>query len=126
MTNYYIKRPIPIEAVQWDEYGDHPEVELYSWKFREAFCGQCDKSYLHHGWLNTPEGKMIVCPSDYIIKGLKGEHYPCKEDIFHKTYLQLKDGDMVECDYCNGKRTTSGTAPCCDCGGTGFKEWDTP
>ena len=34
----------------------------------------------------TLEGDMVAVPSDYIIKGVAGEFYPCKEDIFHKTY----------------------------------------
>jgi len=36
--------------------------------------------------INTLEGKHTVNPNDYIIKGVKGELYPCKKDIFHLTY----------------------------------------
>jgi hypothetical protein len=32
------------------------------------------------------EGKHVVCPGDYIIKGIKGEYYPCKPDVFEDTY----------------------------------------
>ena len=38
-----------------------------------------------HGWIDTLEGGHIVCPADWIITGVKGEHYPCKPDIFEAT-----------------------------------------
>jgi hypothetical protein len=39
-----------------------------------------------HGWIDTLEGGHNVCPGDWIITGVKGEHYPCKPDIFAATY----------------------------------------
>ena len=42
--------------------------------------------YAKHGWIDTLEGGHIVCPGDWIITGVKGEHYPCKPDIFEMTY----------------------------------------
>lgn len=39
-----------------------------------------------HGWIDTLEGGHIVCPGDWIITGVNGERYPCKPDIFAKTY----------------------------------------
>ena len=42
--------------------------------------------------INTLEGVMIGKGGDYIIKGVNGEIYPCKPDIFHKTY-ELLEGD---------------------------------
>jgi hypothetical protein len=39
-----------------------------------------------HGWIDTREGGHIVCPGDWIITGVEGEHYPCKRSIFEKTY----------------------------------------
>ena len=36
--------------------------------------------------VETLEGDMNAIPGDYIIRGLKGEYYPCKEDIFHMSY----------------------------------------
>ena len=38
------------------------------------------------GWIETLEGKMRVSENDFIIKGVNGEFYPCKPDIFAKTY----------------------------------------
>jgi hypothetical protein len=50
-----------------------------------------------HGWIDTLEGSHIVCPGDWIITGVQGEHYPCKPDIFEATY----DPAVVVCIDCN-------------------------
>lgn len=42
--------------------------------------------------IHTLEGNMIADPGDYIVTGIKGEKYPCKPDIFHKTYDLLEQG----------------------------------
>jgi hypothetical protein len=49
-------------------------------------CGHCGKIMNDHGWIDTLEGVHTVCPGDWIITGVKGEHYPCKPDIFSMTY----------------------------------------
>ena len=66
------KRPIVIEAFQYN-----PE-ETYE-----------DVSRLindENGYIDTLEGTMTVSPNDWIITGIEGEKYPCKPDIFRKTY----------------------------------------
>ena len=67
----YRKKPVVIEATQWFKMGDHPEVKL-----------------VHEGEhaIKTLEGYMQVTAGDFIITGVKGEHYPCKPDIFALTY----------------------------------------
>ena len=67
----YRKKPVVIEATQWCKMGDHPAV------------GQNGAT---KGIIQTLEGPMTVTPGDYIITGVKGEHYPCKPDIFEMTY----------------------------------------
>lgn len=52
----------------------------------ESTCKHCGLTMHVHGWIDTLEGGHIVCPSDWIITGINGEHYPCKTDIFDKTY----------------------------------------
>lgn len=85
----YKKKPIVIEATQWFRSGDHPVVvECNSWGDR--VCEACGHPSSAHGWCHTLEGNHIVCPGDWIITGIKGEHYPCKPDIFEATY------DLVE------------------------------
>jgi len=72
----YRKKPLVIEATQWFKHGDHPEVRKSEvLPERET-----------HGLISTLEGPLLVCPGDWIITGVNGEHYPCKPDIFEKTY----------------------------------------
>ena len=52
----------------------------------DTVCKHCGKAMHEHGWIDTLEGGHIVCPGDWIIKGVNGEFYPCKPDIFVKTY----------------------------------------
>ena len=66
------KKPVVIQATQWFKHGDHPAV----WKCHEP----------HLGVIHTLEGDHTVTPGDWIITGVKGEHYPCKPEIFEMTY----------------------------------------
>ncbi len=43
--------------------------------------------------IRTPEGDMDASLGGYVIKGVKGELYPCKPDIFGRTYEEARDGD---------------------------------
>lgn len=52
----------------------------------QTACKHCGNTMHNHGWIDTLEGGHIVCPGDWIITGVKGEHYPCKPDIFEMTY----------------------------------------
>lgn len=55
------------------------------------FCAYCNTMFHDHGWIDTLEGGHIVCPGDWIITGVHGEHYPCKPDIFEKTYEKIEE-----------------------------------
>ena len=83
----YRKRPVIVEATQWFKLGDHPAVD------RSIGLRKCDSchSFSVHGSIPTLEGRHIVCPGDYIITGVQGEHYPCKPDIFRETYEEMED-----------------------------------
>ncbi|HQU12563.1 MAG TPA: hypothetical protein PLV07_13380 [Acidiphilium sp.] len=64
-------------------------------------CLHCGRIMHEHGWIDTLEGGHIVCPGDWIITGVNGEHYPCKPDIFTQTYEDaakalLDEGALVE------------------------------
>ncbi len=100
------KRPVVVDATQWWRNGDHPldyasdasghrrahghegEVVRYfrSGDEDDAPCAKCGQNHFVHGWIDTLDGGHIVCPGDWIITGVNGEHYPCKPDIFAKTY----------------------------------------
>ena len=51
-----------------------------------------DRSLVINGelYMETLEGKMKANIGDYIIKGVKGEFYPCKPDVFHKKYEKIE------------------------------------
>ncbi len=74
----YRKKPVVIEAIQLTEENVDLLVE---------FCGGKIKSHFLVGVvIETLEGDMLANKGDYIIKGVKGEFYPCKPDIFEMTY----------------------------------------
>ena len=106
----YKKRPVVVEATQWLKNGDHPkdnsqpisqedpslsEGELVRY-FRDPSinsayrCHHCERVMRDHGWIETlesgPDGGHVVCPGDWIITGVQGEKYPCKDEIFRLTY----------------------------------------
>lgn len=83
----YRKKPVEIEAVQ---YRGNNFIELLKFAGAAArFTGGYER---HELILHTPEGDMHASVGDYIIKGVGGEFYPCKPDIFKKTYEKV-DGD---------------------------------
>jgi hypothetical protein len=72
----YRKKPVVIEATQWLGHDTHPKVSTMPREGDEPSTG----------WIHTLEGPMKVTVGDWIITGVKGEHYPCKPDIFEMTY----------------------------------------
>lgn len=110
---YYIKKPIPVMAHQWHRNGDHPKDNSDRGRLADGsgFEGEVVRYYRHpkmdgqtpckhcgrimhdHGWIDTLEGGHIVCPGDWIITGVRGEHYPCKPDIFEETYELVRKGE---------------------------------
>lgn len=106
------RKKLVIEAEQWFKNGDHSEdnceiLEADNETFKgegkvvryyrtpkcdgKIVCKHCSNIMHFHGWIDTLEGGHIVCPGDWIITGIRGEKYPCKPDIFKRTYdLVLK------------------------------------
>jgi hypothetical protein len=75
LVRKYRKRPVVIEAEQWFPGVVHPAVEEHD----------------HFGpHIHTLEGVHYVTASDFIIRGVKGEFYPCKADIFALTYEEVE------------------------------------
>jgi len=87
------KKPLVIEAIQWLKIGDHHKVIRLNGKYNCKECGQIEDQ---HGWILTLDGGHIVCPNDWIIKGIKGEFYPCKPDIFNMTYDLVEENKVGE------------------------------
>lgn len=85
MIKTYRKKPVEIEAVQWNG-ANLAECKEF-----------CDEEIMHCPKMNkllisTLEGDMYADINDYIIKGVKGEFYPCKPDVFESTYEEV-EGD---------------------------------
>jgi hypothetical protein len=85
------KKPVIIKAEQWFNNSTILEAHIqpYVGKYAEGgekVCKHCQKPMHKHGWIETLEEGHIVCPGDWIVKGIKGEFYPVKPDIFEQTY----------------------------------------
>ena len=80
MIKKYRKKPVTIEAIQWNG-GNLCEIRDFM-----------RSTVVNHGSdliIPTLEGNMYASLNDYIIKGVNGEFYPCKPDIFAKTYEEV-------------------------------------
>ena len=85
----YRKKPVVIEAFQYEQVEGAKWAEPQWWK--DALCkgvGKAGAAWWQPGRLvvGTLEGEHIVSPGDWIIRGVAGEIYPCKPDIFEQTY----------------------------------------
>jgi hypothetical protein len=82
------KKPVVIEA--WCNTEDMPHRSLVPDWLQSAFDGRSvrpDGVGYHHGYyIDTLEGQVHASYGDWIIRGIKGELYPCKPDIFEATY----------------------------------------
>ena len=81
MKNYR-KKPVVIQAVQFTGT-NHAEVHQFTDGKAESPVGQ---GWNHIMRITTLEGTMTAEIGDWIIRGVKGEFYPCKPDIFEATY----------------------------------------
>lgn len=80
----YRKKPVIIDAIQWKD-ADHQTVKTWCESFGDRFE---DHFLMSDGFkVKTLEGSSYnISPGDYIIRGVRGEYYPCKPDIFEETY----------------------------------------
>lgn len=100
MIQKYCKRPVVIEAIKWDGnntaavhefiHGQPPAITCRAaedgW---EAYCEAAKTGGLSITTLEDgPDGRArhVATVGDYIIRGVAGEFYPCKPDIFEATY----------------------------------------
>lgn len=86
----YKKKPVIIDAIQWDgnNYEEICEFVGMRLKYNTIEISNDQPSKLH---IPTLEGIITASVGDYIIKGIQGEFYPCKPDIFEKTYEPLQN-----------------------------------
>ncbi|MGX5660025.1 hypothetical protein ACWKWV_09925 [Castellaniella ginsengisoli] len=83
----FVKRPVVIEAIQ---YTGKPlnayDIGQWAHAGRPPEANAIVLNHVTHLVIRTLEGDMYAAPGDWIIKGVKGEFYPCKPDIFAATY----------------------------------------
>lgn len=82
------KRPLEVEAVQFDGQQVRNVLEAFDNKINYVASDGVDRLFLS---IRTLEGLMEVSPGDWIIKGIKGEFYPCKPDVFEATYEEVME-----------------------------------
>jgi hypothetical protein len=76
----YRKKPVVIEAVEWTGHNGNV-IGTFLEDGGATWSAQGDRIVI-----NTLEGAMAADPGDWIIRGVQGEFYPCKPDIFEATY----------------------------------------
>lgn len=94
----YRKKPIEVEVMQWTGT-ELSAAEIEVWSEDKVRLSRETKVYMEdgikklRGWfalkIKTLEGTMTAHAGDYIIRGVAGEYYPCKGDIFAKTYEKV-------------------------------------
>lgn len=82
----YRKKPVVIDAIQYMRDANLADCL--------DFCGNDNIKYdpeENEFYIPTLEGNMWLTEGDYIIRGVQGEYYPCKPDIFEATYERVED-----------------------------------
>lgn len=91
MIQKYRKKPVVVEVVKWTGENEQDIIDLESSPTSCLYfqnMGHATKKAL---FIKTLEGTMYTAFGDYVIKGVNGELYPCKPDIFEKTYELVEE-----------------------------------
>ena len=87
----FVKKPVVIEAIQYDG-ANITEIETFvGVKLPTIMTSDLGAQLV----ISTLEGDMKVTKGDYVIKGINGEFYPCKPDIFKSTYNVIEDNNGI-------------------------------
>lgn len=88
----YRKKPVEVEAMQL-EPTDHSIANVSGWMLARGF-----QDFRVHGeerpfglLIRTLEGDMLASPGDYIVRGVQGEFYPVKPDVFQQSYEPVEN-----------------------------------
>ena len=87
----FVKKPVVIEAIQYNGI-NITEIESFVGAKLPIVCLSVEDTQLV---IPTLEGDMKASKGDYIIKGIKGEFYPCKPDIFKQSYNMIKENNGI-------------------------------
>ena len=86
MVRYYKTKPCIITAIQFTKNNFEEIQKFTKGNARNLFKGENE---FYFCTILTLEGPMCAQEGDYIIKGLRGEFYPCKPDVFEKKYEEI-------------------------------------
>lgn len=89
MTQYR-KKPVVINAVRFGGPDDIESIRLWSGGKVIPHVGDPVPARASFLVIHTLEGAMTATPGDWIIRGVQGEYYPCKPDIFDTTYEEVQ------------------------------------
>ena len=98
----FVKKPVVVEAIQYNGI-NITEVESFVGAKLPTVWLSVEETQLI---LSTLEGDMKVSKGDYVIKGVKGEFYPCKPDIFKQSYNMVEENNGILTEGEKRVRTT--------------------
>ena len=117
------KKPVVINAVQFTGTN---AWEIFAFIGHPELVNNLEIQNTDHPVIRTLEGNMTASPGDWIIKGIKGEFYPCKPDIFEATYesalAQTPDSALSKvsvpwyCRKCQTENSDIRQETCDECG----------
>ena len=87
----FVKKPVVIEAIQYNGINITEVEDFVGAKLPTVWLSVEDTQLI----IPTLEGDMKVSKGDYIIKGIKGEFYPCKPDVFKQSYNMIKENNDI-------------------------------
>lgn len=102
----FVKKPVVVSAIQWTGEnlkevmaftGAHPRFHEWFSSWDEYVKCVNDSGGIFK--IFTLEGTMKASPGDWIIRGVKGEFYPCKPDIFESTYARTQSNSGCLCTF---------------------------
>lgn len=94
----YRKKPVVVEAIQWTG-NNLEEIHKFVGKnllIHTRYDELVNLNVVEYIEIKTLEGDHLAKAGDYIIKGVQGEFYPCKPDIFLETYEEVKENGNLD------------------------------
>ncbi len=87
----YVKKPRVIQAIQYQVTNMKECLEFLEGKGMDWYTWNDTEPTVPYIKIETLEGTMECRASDWIIKGIKGEFYPCRNDIFEESYMEFDE-----------------------------------
>ena len=87
----FVKKPVVVEAIQYNGINITEVESFVGAKLPTVLLSVEDTQLI----IPTLEGDMKASKGDYVIKGIKGEFYPCKSDVFKSTYNVVEDNNGI-------------------------------